>query len=368
MVTLSADSSEPIDPLDVVQSGSFWALARRHELDGVVAHRLRNAGIAVPSNVWEAHQLTCGRIGRLMTEMDRMAVVLAREDIPLVALKNAGIARGLYPCPGCCPMGDLDLLVERRHLRAAHELLVRRGYTLKVRGPLQIDGIASAEESGGAEYVRVREGETTWVEVQWRPVAGRWIRADQEPNGSALLRRSLSIQGSPARRLAPSDNLLQVALHTAKHSYIRAPGLRLHLDVDRIVRRQHVDWDTFVHHVLTLQVRTAAYFSLAIPAALFGTPIPAGVLKAVSPPAWKRVVLGGWIRRAGLLEPEDRKFNRVEYLLFGAALYDDLGGLARAVIPSRSQMEGQGRSLNGPQLGAQYVSRLLSLVRYRNTT
>jgi len=55
-------------------------------------------------------------------------------------------------------------------------------------------------------------------------VAGRWIRPDQEPGAEELLARSISIPGSAARLLAPEDNLLQIALHTAKHSYVRAPG------------------------------------------------------------------------------------------------------------------------------------------------
>ena len=45
--------------------------------------------------------------------------------------------------------------------------------------------------------------------------------------------------------LSPEDNLLQVALHTAKHSYVRAPGFRLHSDVDRIVCFQEINWNIF---------------------------------------------------------------------------------------------------------------------------
>ena len=54
---------------------------------------------------------------------------------------------------------------------------------------------------------------------------------------------SLEVNGSNVRILAPEDNLLQVALHTAKHSYVRAPGFRLHSDVDRVVRFQSIDWN-----------------------------------------------------------------------------------------------------------------------------
>ena len=84
-----------------------------------------------------------------------------------------------------------------------------------------------------------------WVELQWRPVAGRWIREDQEPNADDLINRSLPITGTNVRLLAPEDNLLQVCLHTAKHSYMRAIGFRLHTDVDRIVNYQNINWNIF---------------------------------------------------------------------------------------------------------------------------
>ena len=87
--------------------------------------------------------------------------------------------------------------------------------------------------------------ERLWWELQWRPVSGRWIRPDQEPDSAGLVDRSRPMEGTRARLLSPVDNLLQVALHLAKHSYVRAPGLRLHTDVDRVVRRQPIDWEAF---------------------------------------------------------------------------------------------------------------------------
>ena len=89
--------------------------------------------------------------------------------------------------------------------------------------------------------------------------------ADQEPQAEELLARSVPIPGSAARLLAPEDNLLQVALHTAKHSYVRAPGFRLHTDVDRIVRRQPLNWEVFLTRVMSLEVKTPVYFSRRFP-------------------------------------------------------------------------------------------------------
>ena len=123
-----------------------------------------------------------------MKELDSVALLLSNSQIPLVALKNSGITRGLYPYYGACPMGDIDVLVRRSDFRKAHELLIANGYKMKFRSPLETENLEVAERHGGAEYsVDLPSGEHLWFELQWRPVAGRWIRPDQEPDASGYL-------------------------------------------------------------------------------------------------------------------------------------------------------------------------------------
>ena len=175
-------------------------------------------------------------------------------------------------------------------------------------------------------------------ELQWRPVAGRWIQPDQEPPADELMERSVPIEGSAARLLSPEDNLLQVCLHTAKHSYVRAPGFRLHTDVDRIVRGCSINWDAFCDHVEKIRVRTAVYLSLSIPAELFGTPIPEQVLLRLNRTARKNRLLKRWIVKAGLFGPDDSKWSKLGYICFNLSLYDTIGGSLSGVFPDADWM------------------------------
>lgn len=330
--------------LDDLGDQMSYRLAQTNQVDTIVAHALLdNFARSEVAMQWEqAHSQLERRIAGYLAELDHIAAKLAEQSIPLVALKNAGIARGIYPCPGCCPMGDLDVLVERKHFRRAHAILQAEGYHFEFRSPLEEAELDAAEAGGGAEYWKLLpNGEKMWFELQWRPVAGRWIRPDQEPSAEELMARSIPIPGTAVRLLAPEDNLLQVTLHTAKHSYVRAPGFRLHTDVDRIVRRQPIDWDLFLRRVLKLQVITAVYFSLALPKELFDTPIPDYVLECLRPPAWKEQLIARWLQRAGIFNPDERKFSRPGFVLFTALLYDDFAGLWRGVFPDAAWMRTQ---------------------------
>jgi len=318
-----------------------FLLAQANGVSSVVAHTLMDAYGAedVPAHWVRVHEENFRRISAYLAELDRVAGILADDGIKLVALKNGGIARGIYSCPGCCPMGDLDTLVEKDHFRRAYKILLEDGYEFEFRSPLEEAVLEAAEKGGGAEYWKILPGgEKLWFELQWRSVAGRWIRPDQEPIAEELMCRSVTVSGTDVRILSPEDNLLQVALHTAKHSYVRAPGFRLHLDVIRIVKEQTIDWDVFVKRVLQLQVKTPVFFSLAIPKILFNTPIPDDVLECFKPPKWKMDFITKWLQKISLFNPDEKKFGRIGYIIFTALLYDDLKGFWSNLFPDRERM------------------------------
>lgn len=341
-----------------------FALAQVNHVTPILAHALKDAlGFNnVPTHWGKVHQEIYCRISAYLAELDRVAALLFDEGIALVALKNCGIARGIYPCPGCCPMGDLDVLVEKRYFLQAHQILVDDGYRFEFRNPFQKGEFEEAEKKGATEYWKfLSNGERLWLELQWRSVAGRWILPYQEPTAEDLMARSVPIPGTTVRLLAPEDNLLQVALHTAKHSYVRAPGFRLHLDVDRIVKGQEIDWDLFIQRVLQLGVKTPVFFSLVIPKILFDTPIPDNVLERLKVPQWKAKTIARWLGSAGLFNPDERKFGRISYILFNALLYDDFQGLMRSILPDWPWMSKRYGIESKKHLPILYLKRLKDL-------
>ncbi|MBN1426805.1 MAG: nucleotidyltransferase family protein [Anaerolineae bacterium] len=356
--------------LDTLEDEAIFDLAQTNQVAPQIAHALLDTlGDKTPSHWYDIHESNHKRLAAYLAELDTIAAGLAAEGITIVALKNGGIARGIYPCPGCCPMGDLDTLVELRHFRQAHNTILSQGYQLQFRSALEENDIEAAIAQGSAEYCKILpDGEKLWVELLWRPVDGRWIRPDQEPRAEEFIARSISIPGTAVRLLSPEDNLLQVCLHTAKHTYVRAPGFRLHTDVDRIVCRQTVDWDVFLKRAIALQVKTAVYFSLAIPAALFDTPIPQPVLAALKPAAWKEHVLTNRLNKAGLFNPHEKKFGKLGYIVFNMLLYDDLAGLMRSIFPSREWMKARYRFRSDWLLPFYHLRRLIDLTFRRMQT
>lgn len=336
LATLEAMAEAPrsTDAIETaaLRSDAWLDFAERNQVGPLVAHALIELGEG-GARARQSHGASASRLGALMGELDRVAARLAADGIALVALKNAGIARAVAGCAACCPMGDIDVLIDRARFVDAHRLLVNElGYAHASRSVVDPADLEHALVSGGAEYRRRAGEHEVWLELQWRAIAGRWIRADQEPPTAELLDRSVAIAGSDARLLAPVDNLVQVVLHTAKHSFARAPGLRLHTDVDRLATRATPDWTAFRRRCRELTIETASFFSLALAEALLDAPIPTAILDDLAPRPWKIAAVTRWLRRVDLFEPDESKFSRPALLAFQALLYDDARGLAAAAI------------------------------------
>lgn len=302
-----------------------------------------------------------------MAALDIAANLLSENNIRMVALKNSGITRGLYARHGASPMGDLDVLVLEDQFSEAHKLLSKNGFKLKFRSALEKDTIESAIKSGGAEYsYKLPNGENLWFELQFRPVAGRWITADREPNTSELVARSISINNSSVRLLSPEDNLIQVALHTAKHSFVRAPGFRLHTDVDRIVLEQKIDWDLFVSKVSELRVKVAVYMSLSMAKSLLSTPIPSEVLLKLKPSSMKIFLINKWLARVGIFRPDEPKWSKPGYIIFVCLLFDDLSSFMSAIFPGKTELRKLYPNLNEKIWMLGYFFRIGDLILRRN--
>lgn len=349
----------------------LWQFAQKEGATSIIGSALIRAldQNSVPDRWLEAARAVETRLLLYLEQLDRVAAALDAEGINLVVLKNSGIARGIYRDLAGCPMGDIDVLVSPGQFRCAHVVMKRLGFQLGDRSPFKMIDIEEAERHGGAEYTyQLSDGSKLWFELQWRPVAGRWIRPDQEPPADELIARSVPIAGTAARLLSSEDNLLQVCLHTAKHSYVRAPGFRLHTDVDRIVHHCVIDWELFCQRVEQIGVRTAVYLSLLIPARLLGTPIPDAVLSRLNFAPRKHRLMQRWLLRVGLFGPHDRKWSKLGYIGFNLLLYDTVGGVWRALFPDFGWMQRHYEVKSRWTLPWGYIRRICDLVFKRAIT
>lgn len=347
-----------------VNQKKLFVVCREHELHGVTGAYAKSMGLPIPDEWEKAFLLEKRRLDFLKNTAIQVCQLMSDHGIPMVILKNGGIMMDMIPETVKCPMEDIDSLIRKTDFYQAHKLLIENGFTFKFRSEYEAEKLEEAYRDGSAEYfITMPTGEKIWFELAWRAVAGRWIRPDLEPDTNGFIGRSHTVGDTQVRVLSPEDNLLQVCIHTAKHSYVRAPGMRLHMDVDRIVAHTDIDWGLFLKKVKEAHVCTSTYLSLYIPSVILHTQIPQWVLDELRPQNIKKLMR--LLSEAELPHPQGKKFSKMKFLLFQTALYDNKSDIMQVIFPDRQWMEERYNCNSVIQLMTCTVIRVLDLIGMR---
>ena len=331
---------EIINEKQTLLSQDFYKVAKEHELSSTVYVKLKKkTGIDLGGQWAIDADETRKRLQFLFSKVEELGEKLHDAGITLVLLKNGGIAIDIMDDLAECPMGDIDMFCRKDDFLKAHKIILESGFEFKFRSIYEFEDIDTAFADGSTEY-SIKNGEdVAWVELAWRPVAGRWIRKDREPSADELVPNSRKARHSICHVLSNEDNLLQVSIHTAKHSYVRAPGYRLHLDVDRIVTNNDIDWELFIEKTKKVGSKTAVYFSLFFAKEILGTNIPNDVLSQLKPCRRKEKRILRILYKAGIMNPTQNKFSKLDFLFFQTALYDSYSDMIAVLFPPTNELK-----------------------------
>ncbi len=223
------------------------------------------------------------RVSALVDIAAEVAARLSASGVPSMAVEAGGVMLGSELPFEAYGSGDIDLVVPRGSLDRVGQVCLDLGGT-------------SAER--GQQTVRVKfrwdrpKGGPLWLEVCDVPFDRNWVALSQSDRSPEWLSRVVSSRRD-ARVSVPKaeDALAFVAMHTSLHSFIRPPGIRLHIDVDRTVCDNEIDWERVLYEIEVLGAPTRAFISLSMARGLFGTPVPDDVLGQLRPSKarWKRI-------------------------------------------------------------------------------
>lgn len=370
--TRSETENEEIRSLyEEVGSEQAWECAGRNKVQSIVAHALVDlVGDQVEPRWREIHDATFRKNSAVLTELDRVSLLLVKQGLKMAAIESGGIVTSLNACPGCFVSNDVEILITHDLLDEFDRILSSEGFVRTNRGGRAADEPTRSDCAHRGWWVYKRElehGIVFWLNLMWQPVLRRWYPLHGEPCVSQLLQRAIPVNGRETglMMLAPEDFLLSCALHTASHTYVREPGLRLHLDVHRIVSWTQVDWEQLLTACQHLEVSSLVFPSLAIPRGLFGTPIPDWVLCRLVPSASKREAILRLLSRASVFQRSRAKFGKFRFFWFETLLCDHGRAMAvkRCLLPSKEWMKNGYAFTHTGGLWLCYLRRLIQLVR-----
>ncbi|HEX8499210.1 MAG TPA: nucleotidyltransferase family protein [Pyrinomonadaceae bacterium] len=297
----------------------LYALARRHALLPMLYRGLAGLAVSAPERFREELRVrfreNATRNVLLAGELARVARLFESEGVGLLAYKGPALAVQAYGDLSLRRFVDLDVIVRRRDVARAGELLLSLGFAKPA-------GLTASHESfllrrqhnlafsGGGGRLTI---ELHW-EVSPAPFASVPLGGDAWARAS-----SVTLNGVTVKCLAPEDLLLALAVHGTKHLWGRLAWV---CDVAALVNScPSLDWDFVLRRARDSRVERMLYLALRLARGLLGARLPDAALEGAGD------------------APASRLAAEAASALFRGA-GDELSGLVRSV---RFNMRARGR-------------------------
>jgi len=259
---------------------SITNIVKDHDIPQEVMVRLR---IAYRDNL--------ARNMYLYAELRRILEVLHNNDVQVIFLKGAALAKTVYGDIGLRPMSDVDILVRRENLSNAVELLFQMGYSLCNDQEAQNRNINVKElinaYSRHVPALSHLQG-IQKLDIHWTipdspcTIAGLWERA-----------KTIKIDKTDVLVLSLEDLLLHLSLHTSVHHKFHDHGLKQLYDIAITMNRYHneIDWDQLRLRAYEWRTEKYLYLTLRLSREILGANVPERILSALKPKAFNEKIL-----------------------------------------------------------------------------
>lgn len=315
-----------------------WKEAERNQIKPFVAYSICEM---IPSDTmndpWnDLLERNKSRVHKLYSALLKVAAQFEKFSIKWAVIENAGIMFGSnLPMATFCA-GDFDLVVEEGRWDDVNRAFANVGFELNSR---------RNRNTSRREYkCELDSGEVLWLNACSVPFERIWLPIEYKNRTQDWLQRRITSPRYPEIYiLSPEDALTWVAIHTSMHSYVRSPGLRLHVDVDRCVRDNDIDWDLFLYEVHAVGLPTRVFVSLSMAVGLLQTPIPDSVLEALYPGDSRSKQISHLLSQEGVCVSSKKKLPPEKTLTLDALLNEQgkLSWAKNIVLPSSSWLKNQ---------------------------
>jgi hypothetical protein len=290
-------------------------LARKHGVLPLLCSQLCEVDIALPSELLSRlryeYRTNLAQNLAAVSELVTLLADFTQSGISALPFKGVALAQSIYGKVGLRPAGDLDLLIHRKNVPRATEILIHHGYELQT--VVQENG--SPVDVQTYEYHFERPSDGMIVELRWR-LTQPHFHADLGMDWLWPRRRSLTLLGAEVPAMSPEDTLIVLCLHGSKHGWSRLIWLR---DVAQsLACHPDLDWNSTVRDAHRFGLSGTLALGVSLSVQIAGMQVPE--------------------RTRRYLQRRPRMRKLAEHL--NRNLFDDLKRVPIARVPYHAQLLG----------------------------
>ena len=249
--------------------------ARRQKLGPILFHCLKPyysstyIPICYQDQIRNEYFNSATRNMRLYSQLEDILKKFANEDIPVILLKGAHLAKYIYENIAFRPMVDIDLMIKQDDLEKAHRLLIEDGY----RTSEKLEEELPPYEKKGKIPVEIHSHLKILPNEGNVDIASLWARAEKVYLGEVQV-----------LTLCPEDLILHLCLHSCNHHCLEH-GLISCLDISHTVihYEEKLDWNQLWARGQKWGIERSVYLMLALTEKTIGPPIPEEIKLEMKP-------------------------------------------------------------------------------------
>jgi len=204
----------------------------------------------------------------LTAKLIKLLDLLKAHELPAIPYKGLVLAASSYGNLALREFVDLDLLVHKRDVPRAKELLSAAGYQPQFR-------LTRAQEAAflryNCEHAFVHEDDRSMVDLHWA-ITERFFSFPLDPECLWERLHRVPLGGSDVPTFSPEDSLLILCVHGSKDAWER---LKYVCDVAELVRtHQDMDWRRVVERAGRLGSERMLFLGLLLARDLLEMPLP----------------------------------------------------------------------------------------------
>ena len=259
---------------------SMWSLAAKH---GVLTLLYWNLKSVCPELVPapELHklgkyfQINSLRNKFLEKELVKLLHLFKTHEISAVPFKGPVLASTAYGNLSLRSFGDLDILVQKRDLDRAYQVLRSQDYKRKS----ELDHEQETDPGHSKYHTFVRGNGLVHVDLQWI-IAGPHFSFSLDHHHWWERLHVVSLNGSMVPSLPPEETLLILCVHGSKHLWEK---LKWICDVAELVRVHGLtmDWSRVIEEAQRLGCQRMLFLGLSLARDLLGTHLSEQVLPLI---------------------------------------------------------------------------------------
>jgi hypothetical protein len=260
--------------------------ASAHAIIPLLHHHLsavaegRHDLVPAPVTEWLQSVSVSGAARRLLllSELKGVLTDLEAGGAPGVVWKGPALAYTVYPRPELRPFSDLDILVRRRDVSRAREVLGSRGYAPRP-GLALPDGESFARSDHTVPMIHGPTG--VCVDLHWGGGV-RYFSSAMDTDMLCEQARTIVVGDTPIPALMLEPMLLALSVHGAKHRPFPWPRLKWITDVEAFLRTYPEDqWTALLARARVAGCQRMVLLGIGLARELLGAPVPAAAADAI---------------------------------------------------------------------------------------